>query len=368
MISTTRSAGAAALLVLGCLLASTFLHAESNNAPTITSSDELSFVRRRLAAAPDVDEETLQKQVQTYLGGLSPRVDLMMAPLYLRDSADMNVARIMDITNLSGQSLARDLDITFFWIIPGAPANMMKNIMNFCYGKRRPEQLNAEPSMEFVRDNIVNMDTSTPEGLEFSHNNSLVDSNAIDFVVSTYFLSGSALFNEAHMGRAFAIFQHPVERALSVFHSQRKINKALQQVSFEQHVKSDYFFDNWMVRQLTGTMPWVELDEDRLARAKNTIQRKIFVGVQDQMGETLRQLRMHYDWSDIEEGCTSNFVKDEPAQGHPGLAGGRGGKTWNVLVEKEKWDMSLYHFALQLFSQQNLRYSGGVEVEEGVEE
>ena len=70
-----------------------------------------SFPRRRLQSLKPqyADEETLHKQMKSYLGGLYPKVDKDLLPLYLRD---------MDILGhdyLSGMAKA---DLIFFWHIP----------------------------------------------------------------------------------------------------------------------------------------------------------------------------------------------------------------------------------------------------------
>jgi hypothetical protein len=129
-------------------------------------------------------------------------------------------------------------------------------------------------------------------------------------------------------------------------------------ISFEDYVANENYMDSWMTRQLTGTMPWVELNESHLERAKRMVKQKIFVGIMDQMDETMRQLKSHFGWKEKTPYCSYNQLHDTPTNknNHPGLAGGRGGRVWNIVVEKEKWDMSLYHYCLELFAEQRERY------------
>lgn len=233
----------------------------------------------------------------------------------------------------------------------------MKNILNYCFDLKRPEKVLEEPSMEYGKNNILNMDVSTSDGLAISFENQIVNSGMIDLVVSNYFLSASALFTNMHNGQTFTILRHPIDQALSLFYSRRKYNKAWMSMSFHDFVSQDGYMDGWMVRQLTGTMPWVELTETHLERAKSVMQRKIFVGIMTELDETMRQFRAHFGWQEKEEGCAHHYLHEEyQKDDHPGLQGGRGGKTWNVLVEKEKWDLSLYYFALELFAEQRERY------------
>lgn len=116
----------------------------------------------------------------------------------------------------------------------------------------------------------------------------------MDIIVSNYFLSGSALFTDIHRGRTFTILRHPIDLALSLFHyrrvasHERAYRKDWQNLSFHDYVSSDDYMDSWMVRQLTGTMPWVKLGESHLERAKTMLERKIFVGIMSEMDETMR--------------------------------------------------------------------------------
>lgn len=213
--------------------------------------------------------------------------------------------------------------------------------------------------MEFARDNILNMDTSTPEGLSDAFARKMVDSEWVDVVVSNYFLAGSALFTENHHGRAFAVLRHPVDLALSLFFHRRKDRPAWQDITFHEYVDSDRYMDNWMVRQLAGVPPWEELDESHLERAKLVLERKVFVGTLDHVGETVRQLVAHYGWEERQPDCVADqlqYSRKEDKREYARLQGGRGGPTWNVLAEKDRWDMALYHFGLELFSAQRERY------------
>ena len=107
--------------------------------------------------------------------------------------------------------------------------------------------------MVFVRDNILNMDTSTPDGLSHAFANQLANSNKVDVIVSNYFLSASALFTDQHLGKTFTIMRHPVDVALSLFHYrrtakwERSYRKDWLSLSFMDYVSGDAYMDNWMV-------------------------------------------------------------------------------------------------------------------------
>lgn len=269
-----------------------------------------------------------------------------MLPMYLRNTYEKE-----------------DTDRIFFWHIPKASGSTMKNILNFCFGLSRAEQLQAEPSMQFAKKNILNMDTTSPKGLAVSYANNLVNANKVDLIVSNYFLSGSALFTDQHHGRTFTILRHPVELAISLFYYRRQATwersyqPAWTKLTFHDFVSSQHYMDNWMVRQLTGTSPWVDLKASHLERAKRMLKEKIFVGIMSEMDETLRQLKAHFGWEEKESYCAYNYLHSAPTNQNKHPAVPKGGSTWKIVVEKEKYDMGLYYYALELFAEQaNKKY------------
>lgn len=300
--------------------------------------------RRRLQA---VDEDLQKQQMSSFFGGIYPAVDQNMFPLYLRD-----------LDKASTES-----DLVFFWHIPKAAGSTMKNLMNACFDLSRAEKVRPETSMEYGRRGVLNMDTSTPIGLQQSFREGIVDSGMVDVVISNYFLGGSALFNERHYGRVFTIMRHPIELAVSLFHYrkiaswERSFREDFENMTFTDYIESDGYIGNWMTRQLTGTMPWVELTEQHLERAKALMQKKVFVGIQDQMAESIRQMRSHFGWKENAPFCAHNLLNDKiNSNEHPRIPGGRGGSTWNIVAEKDKWDLQLYHMALYQFAEQRKRY------------
>ena len=324
--------------------------------------------RRRLQELPEEaptpteaepsEQENKEKQMRSYLGGLYPSVDSNMCPMHLRDTSDMTSGYTMDMYSGGGQPVLRNSDLVFFWHIPRSGGSTMKNIMNYCYDLRRAEQLDEDPSMNFVRNNVMNMDTTSPDGLQISLENDIVNSNMLDVIVSNYFLSGSALFNDKHHGKAFTILRHPVELSASLFFERRKYIEAWKSMTFHDYVKSDAYLDSWMTRQLTGTMPWVPLTEAHLEQAKNVMKTKIFVGVLGEIEETLRQLKCHFGWGKEKwvPKCEQKLLQDPDSVNEHPAPPVRGGATWKVFIEKEKWDMALYYYGLELFAEQRNRH------------
>lgn len=221
--------------------------------------------------------------------------------------------------------------------------------------------------MESIRPKIINMDTASPAGLQFAHDSNLVDSNLIDVLVSNYFLAGSALFTTHHSGRTFSVLRHPIELAASLFYYRciatwepsYRADWKDRYPTFGDYVSTKFYMGNWMVRQLTGTMADVELTQDHLEHAKLVLRTKVFVGIASEMDETVRQLEAYFGWREGNKSnrmCVDKFLHGKPSNtnAHPSVV--KDGDEWNVAAEKEKWDLSLYYYALELFAAQQRRF------------
>eukprot|EP01082_Thalassiosira_pseudonana_P000486 g1631.t1 g1631 contig10:2473250-2474278(-) len=309
--------------------------------------DTSTTLRRSL----QLSESTNTKE--KYLGLILPEEESM--PLYLRNTMEL-VPRAAD-----GQ------DLIFYWHVPKAGGQLMKNIMSVCYGLRRAERLKEPASLEMVHEMIVNVDTSTPEGIQEARDLHLADSGKVDVIASSFVLSASSLFNANHRGRAFTILRHPVDNAASLFWTRKQLRPDLRvKYTLAQYAMQDWYPDNWVTRQLTGTLPHEELSQIHLDRAKNILSNKFFVGISDQMEESLRQLKAYYGWQpvpgrehcvpDLLHGGNPKFVKsyNRPLPS-------RGSDDWRVVANRERYDMELYYFALELFARQGVMYSPGRE-------
>lgn len=139
----------------------------------------LSTRRRLLPRRPD-DEETQEKQMKSYLGGLYPAVDKDTMPVYLRDTLDTGGGVALDP---SGKTAEKNSDLIFFWHIPKASyllimcstisqkiyqyqllsypttvslslpqasGSTMKNILNFCFDLKRAENIRQPPVRSYL--------------------------------------------------------------------------------------------------------------------------------------------------------------------------------------------------------------------------
>ena len=83
-------------------------------------------------------------------------------------------------------------------------------------------------------------------------------------------------------------------------------------MSFTQYINSDEYMDSWMVRQLTGTMPWVRLNRNHLYHAKELLKQKIFVGIMNEIDKTLQQFKAHFGREETALYCAYNYLHSTP--------------------------------------------------------
>ena len=69
----------------------------------------------------------------------------------------------------------------------------------------------------FDKGTLLNVDTSTPEGIQEAKELDVLNSGKIDFIASSYVLSAASLFTANHRGRSFTVLRHPVDTAASLF-------------------------------------------------------------------------------------------------------------------------------------------------------
>jgi hypothetical protein len=69
---------------------------------------------------------------------------------------------------------------------------------------------------------FVNVDTTHIPGLEKAKRLGLVESRLAEVIVIRHVFDAEQLFNQQQRGRLFAVFRHPLERAVSMFNYLKK--------------------------------------------------------------------------------------------------------------------------------------------------
>ena len=93
------------------------------------------------------------------------------------------------------------------------------------------------------------------------------------------------------------------------------------------------------------------LNDGHLELAKSILKDKFFVGISDEMRVTFQLLEKYYGWQELRPGCVQNHL-NQPSNKNKYPDVERGGQVWTAISEKNKYDMGLYYYALELFGDQ----------------
>ena len=247
-----------------------------------------------------------------------------------------------------------ETDLPFFWHIPKASGTTVKETLSECYGLIRTEMIRPPSSFDVIRERkVLNVDLSTPDAVANARRDGLVDMELADVVVSQLGLEGSTIFTTRHMGRAFTILRHPVRLAVSLFYYRRiatwepTYSPELNDITLQEHVERDGYYDNWMVRMLSNAKLG-GLNDGHLDLARSILERKFVIGISDHMDESFRQFERYFGWKEMKAGCVTFHLHSAPSNKnkYPDLE--QGGEVWNVIADKNKYDMALYYYALEL--------------------
>jgi hypothetical protein len=208
------------------------------------------------------------------------------------------------------------------------------------------------------------VDTSTPSGIQRAIEMNLVESGMADMVFTPYLHESSQLFNNTanHKGRAFGLFRHPVERAVSLFHYLKKatweptFSERLKKIqSVEDYAISEFAEDNWMVRFLTNKMTTM-VTRDDLEVAKEILRRKVIVGLVLDVRGAVERYMHYFGWSfndltrDQQKCMNKNLKSGSNKNAHKIVEEGTMG--WRILRANNVLDLELYDYVLQLYEEQ----------------
>jgi len=294
-------------------------------------------------------------------------------------------------------------DIALFWHVPKSGGTNLQRLY-WCMGSTIANEVGVNPKFgkydgpqsELVafspwNDNpgkVVNVDVASHDGiLEAKQRGFLIKEGQphVDFVSTSEFNFASAmLFSPDHKARVFALFRHPIERAVSKFFYLQKAtweptyNQRWANMSLEKWASQKRGEDNWMVRHLVSKGMSEELTNADLELAKDIVSNKFVVGIQSQFEESVRRFNLFLgvDVSDPNNSeCISKFTSHEGDSDHSDAHNNekeiftknefnsyehphaeRGGQTWVSLAKIHMYDVLLYRHVLTVFNGQGAMF------------
>jgi hypothetical protein len=198
----------------------------------------------------------------------------------------------------------------------------------------------------------VNVDPTTVEGLKRAKDLGLATSGLAEVMFTNLIPESAHLFNPTNRGRLFAVFRHPLERAMNVYHNAKVANPDVAEMPMTEYV-ADYLANNEMVRTLAVKDPNEILTDADLYVAMEVLRRKCVVGLVDRMEESMTRFRGYFGWSSLlldgEAKCQSELLAPTMSQ-YPMPAAGT--EAYNLMVGQNRLDLRLFEYAQYLYDVQ----------------
>jgi len=264
-------------------------------------------------------------------------------------------------------------DIPFFWHIPRAGGATMNDVLGSCLqltlasdagGRDGHDKDKKLVVLKFSKHlSYVNVDTSTIEGIERCKRLGLTSSGIADVIVTSLFHEAASMFTPRNRGRMFALFRHPIERAVSLFHfvqdthwrNKQTFQQDLADLTIEDYFRGGIAENNWMTRFLTGELIKGELDEYDLDLAKEILRRKCLVGLLKEKGESFARVETYFGWhlkSEADRECHEKKLDWLWPLKHRHEDVQEGTELWDLIMRQNVYDVQLYEYAQLLFKEQ----------------
>lgn len=281
-------------------------------------------------------------------------------------------------------------ELPLFWHVPKSGGNTLQDLLLACYGMIGANEIGSaylkeSSEIETLENGIryVNVDMSSPAGISNAQERGFGMSGLADVVVTSWLHQAASLFDSDHKGRyvrkhmsfcstcinthsnlqlahsrCFTLLRHPIHRAISLFYYLHDKDPIYKNMSIIEYASSQHSEDNWLVRFLNNELSDV-LDERHLDTAKEVLASKCLVGLTEEFTLSFERFDEYFGWSETEFGgptplhdrgkCVSRIMNNpDNAQSHPTYV--EGDEIWNLLMKRNRYDVSLYEHAIHLFN------------------
>ena len=209
---------------------------------------------------------------------------------------------------------------------------------------------------------VVNVDTTSLEGLQRANELGLVESGLANVVASPFLAEVAELFrHKANTGRVFAVLRHPVESAIAHYLMLRETLPPRQtRLSLFQYAHSPYLIDNFMVKTLINVTDAV-VTEDHVEMAKSVLERFAVVGLWNHLEESMERFYNHFGWTRPESYnvCQGAFISVQQYQGGEASIE-EGSDEYHTMVDRNWADMMLWEEAQRIWDRQGQLTAGVV--------
>ncbi|KAI2492771.1 hypothetical protein MHU86_21776 [Fragilaria crotonensis] len=261
-------------------------------------------------------------------------------------------------------------DRVFLWHVPRSASATVKAIAAQCFGLLLATEVggaSASDRLAITSDleggNYVNVDTSTPAGIEHAKKMNLPNLPGLNLVASSFFYEAAEnLFSDQHKGRCIAMIRHPVDRAVSLYALHLNTPNSplvLPGMSLMDYANSDRVERNWMTRFLSNAKD-ADLTSDHLGIAMKVMETKCLVGLLKYKGASLSRIETFFGWTmdgTKASGCHSKLLDWNWPNKNKHAPIREGSEVWRKLADVNDLDMKLYKHAERVYKMQGEVFS-----------
>mmetsp|Transcript_8504 Transcript_8504/g.11705 ORF Transcript_8504/g.11705 Transcript_8504/m.11705 type:complete len:376 (-) Transcript_8504:33-1160(-) len=211
--------------------------------------------------------------------------------------------------------------------------------------------------------NYVNVETNTYDGIEHAKELGLAESSLADVIFSSRLPAAMDMFNPNNRGRVFALFRHPIERAVSLYYYRQiatwekgdgVYRPELANIPIEEFFeRKKNKSDNNMIAMLLNKDRREPVTDDDLEFAKEILRTKVLVGLTSQMEESVERFDTYFGWNKNEKRpmCQKSYIEHKTNSNKYERVG-EGSLVWEYLSNILYYDIQLYEYAVELFEDQ----------------
>lgn len=280
-------------------------------------------------------------------------------PLQLSNLAELN----LDVT---------PQDVPFFVHLPHSGAPVVKRIMGECAGLVEAldtgGQVASEMDMEVtqVKDigQVIDLHNHYKAGMMDEIACNTIKQNTANAVVSPSPYSAACIFSAQRRGRMFTMFRDPVDRIHGYFEELRNspdfenVNMTFREYAEKLDDRPEF---NYVTKLLVNKLDKKskDLTERDLMTAKAILSRKVLVGLLSEKEKSLNRFQKYFKWTyNADSDFCRNTLVFKSSEHKPYRKLGPKESTYNLLQQKNSYDISLYEYSKILFKEQTSLFEG----------
>ena len=210
---------------------------------------------------------------------------------------------------------------------------------------------------------FLNVDITTLVGINRAIGMGFADNHKADLTITPFLYSMEYLFTIKSKGQIFTLFQHPIERAISMLNYMKYAKdepeylESFKTMTIKEYANSVYCKNNYYTRILSNTMRGA-LNDDHYEIAAYNLRKKIIVGLTDRLNESIDRFEQYFGWRytflpNEQEKCRDEYLhqthnateEERPLVKVPQV----GAEEYELLSWQNQFDFKLYNVAVELF-------------------